>query len=147
MSAIVKTMKRRGKKPGRPVSDDLVNRYFTAGGANRLWNRNSGSSKIMSLTGEHGLPGNSYGQRLWSGLKKYHRKLRQSALGRLTPVQFESMISTSVAVAARLKLPPRPASDPAGRSNVPVSAGFQDAVVDSGKSCLKHPSTPGPWCD
>jgi transposase InsO family protein len=37
MSAIVKTRKRRGKKPGPPVCDDLVERNFTATGANELW--------------------------------------------------------------------------------------------------------------
>lgn len=37
MSAIVKTRKRRGKKPGPPVSDDLVRRDFTATAANELW--------------------------------------------------------------------------------------------------------------
>ena len=37
MSAIVKTRKRRGKKPGPPVCDDLVERNFTAGGPNQLW--------------------------------------------------------------------------------------------------------------
>jgi transposase InsO family protein len=36
-SAIVKTRKRRGKKPGSAVCDDLVNRNFTAGGPNQLW--------------------------------------------------------------------------------------------------------------
>jgi putative transposase len=37
MSAIVKTRKRRGKKPGPPVCDDLVQRNFTAEGPNQLW--------------------------------------------------------------------------------------------------------------
>ena len=37
MSAIVKTRKRRGKKPGPPVCDDLVERNFTAGGPKQLW--------------------------------------------------------------------------------------------------------------
>ena len=37
MSAIVETRKRRGKKPGPPVCDDLVNRDFTATVANELW--------------------------------------------------------------------------------------------------------------
>lgn len=37
MSAIVKTRKRRGKKPGPPVCNDLVRRDFTAGGPNQLW--------------------------------------------------------------------------------------------------------------
>ena len=37
MSAIVKTKKRRGKKPGPPVCDDLVNRNFAATAANELW--------------------------------------------------------------------------------------------------------------
>ena len=37
MSAIVKTRKRRGKKPGPPVCDDLVNRNFAATAANELW--------------------------------------------------------------------------------------------------------------
>jgi len=37
MSAIVKTRKRRGKTPGPPVCDDLVNRHFTAEGPNQLW--------------------------------------------------------------------------------------------------------------
>jgi putative transposase len=37
ISAIVKTRKRRGKKPGPPVCDDLVNRNFTAAGPNQLW--------------------------------------------------------------------------------------------------------------
>jgi putative transposase len=37
MSAIVKTRKRKGKKPGPPVCDDLVNRHFTAESPNQLW--------------------------------------------------------------------------------------------------------------
>ena len=37
MAVIVKTRKRRGKKPGPPVCDDLVNRNFTATAANELW--------------------------------------------------------------------------------------------------------------
>lgn len=37
MSAIVKTRKRRGKKTGPPVCDDLVERNFTAGGPKQLW--------------------------------------------------------------------------------------------------------------
>ena len=44
--------------------------------------------------------------------KKYHRKRRQAALGRLTPVEFETMVATPVALAASLKLSPKPASDP-----------------------------------
>jgi putative transposase len=32
--------------------------------------------------------------------KKYHRKRRQAALGRLTPVEVETMMATPVAVAA-----------------------------------------------
>ena len=37
MSAIVKTRKKRRKKPGPPVYDDHVNRDFAAGGPNQLW--------------------------------------------------------------------------------------------------------------
>ena len=37
MSAIVETQKRRGKKPGPPVCDDLVQRDFTTTAANQLW--------------------------------------------------------------------------------------------------------------
>lgn len=37
MFAIVKTRKRRGKKPGLPVSGDLVNPSFTATAPNGLW--------------------------------------------------------------------------------------------------------------
>ena len=32
--------------------------------------------------------------------RKYHRKRRQAALGRLTPVEFETMMATLVALAA-----------------------------------------------
>lgn len=32
--------------------------------------------------------------------RKYHRQRRQAALGRLTPIEFETMMSTSAAVAA-----------------------------------------------
>ena len=37
MSAIVKTRKRKGKKPGPPVCDDLVKRNFTAASPDLLW--------------------------------------------------------------------------------------------------------------
>ena len=37
MSTIVKTPKKRGKTPGRPVCDDLVQRDFTAERPNLLW--------------------------------------------------------------------------------------------------------------
>jgi len=37
MSAIVKTRKKRGKKPGPPVCDDLVKRNFTAASPDLLW--------------------------------------------------------------------------------------------------------------
>ncbi len=32
--------------------------------------------------------------------RKYHRQRRQATLGRLTPIEFETMMSTSTAVAA-----------------------------------------------
>lgn len=37
MAAIIKTRKKRGKKPGPPVFDDLVMRNFTADALDRLW--------------------------------------------------------------------------------------------------------------
>ena len=37
MSAIVKARKRKGKKPGPPVCDDLVKRNFTAASPDLLW--------------------------------------------------------------------------------------------------------------
>ena len=55
--------------------------------------------------------------------KKYHRKRRQAALGRLTPIEFETMMATPVALAARLKLSPKPASDPKGKAYYPRMRG------------------------
>lgn len=37
MCAMVKSRKRRGKKPGPPVGDDLVNGHYTATVLNQLW--------------------------------------------------------------------------------------------------------------
>jgi len=198
MSAIVKTRKRRGKKPGSPVCDDLVNRDFTATAANELWlvditehrtregklylcavkdvfsrrivgysisdrmkakiavdavnnavarrgdvtgcvvhsDRGSQfrSRKFLRALEHHGLVGsmgrvgaagdnaamesffallqkNVLNRQSWVTRehlrtaivvwieKKYHRKRRQAALGRLTPIEFETMMATPVAVA------------------------------------------------
>ena len=52
MSAIVKTRKKHGKKPGPPVCDDLVNRNFTAGGPNQLW--------LVDITEHHTWEGKLY---------------------------------------------------------------------------------------
>ena len=37
---------------------------------------------------------------VWWIERTYHRKRRQAALGRLTPVEFEAMMATPVALAA-----------------------------------------------
>ena len=37
---------------------------------------------------------------VWWIERTYHRKRRQAALGRLTPVEFETMMATPVALAA-----------------------------------------------
>jgi len=199
MSAIVKTRKRRGKKPGPPVCDDLVRRNFTAEEPNQLWlvditehrtregkiylcavkdvfsrrivgysiadrmkarlavdalnnavarrgdvtgcvvhsDRGSQfrSRKFLRALEYHGLVGsmgrvgaagdnaamesffallqnNVLDRRTWTTReqlrsaivvwieKKYHRKRRQAALGRLTPVEFETMMASPVALAA-----------------------------------------------
>ena len=199
MSAIVKTRKRRGKKPGPPVCDDLVQRDFTATEANELWlvditehrtregkiylcavkdvfsrrivgysisgrmkarlavdALNNAVTRRRNVTGcvvhsdrgsqfrsrkflraleHHGLVGsmgrvgaagdnaamesffallqnNVLNRQSWATReqlrsaivvwieKKYHRKRRQAALGRLTPVEFETMMATPVALAA-----------------------------------------------
>jgi putative transposase len=49
---------------------------------------------------------------VWWIERTYQRKRRHAALGCLTPVEFETMMATPVALAARLKLSPKPASDP-----------------------------------
>jgi transposase InsO family protein len=199
MSAIVKTRKRKGKTPGPPVCDDLVQRDFTAGGPNQLWlvditehrtregkiylcavkdvfSRrivgysiaermkarlavdavNNAVSRRGNVTGcivhsdrgsqfrsrkflhaltAHGLVGsmgrvgaagdnaamesffallqnNVLNRRTWITREQlrtaivwwiertYHRRRRQAALGRLTPVEFETMMATPVALAA-----------------------------------------------
>ncbi len=199
MSAIVKTRKRRGKKPGPPVCDDLVQRKFTATSPNQLWlvhitehptkegklylcavkdvfsrrivgysiaegmkarlavdavnnavARRGGvtgclvhsdrgsqfrSRKFLRALEYHGLVGsmgrvgaasdnaaiesffallqnNVLDRRTWISReqqrtaivvwieRKYHRKRRQAALGRLTPVEFETMEASPVALAA-----------------------------------------------
>ena len=199
MSSIVKTRKRRGKKPGPPVCDDLVNRDFRATAANELWlvditehrtregklylcavkdvfsrrivgysisdrmkariavdavnnavarrgdvtgcivhsDRGSQfrSRKFLHALTSHGLVGsmgrvgaagdnaamesffallqkNVLDRHSWvtreqlrSAIavwidKNYHRKRRQAALGRLTPIEFEIMMATPVALAA-----------------------------------------------
>jgi putative transposase len=199
MSAIVKTRKRRGKKPGPPVCDDLVQRNATAEGPNQLWlvditehrtregkiylcavqdvfsrrivgysiaarmkariavdalnnavarrgdvpgcvvhsDRGSQfrSRKFLRALEYHGLFGsigrvgaagdnaameslfallqnNVLDRRTWitreqlcSAIvvwieRKYHRKRRQAALGRLTPIEFKTMMATPVTLAA-----------------------------------------------
>jgi putative transposase len=199
MSAIVKTRKKHGKKPGPPVCDDLVQRDFTASGPNQLWlvditehrtregklylcavkdvfsrrivgysisdrmkariavdavnnavsrrgdvtgcvvhsDRGSQfrSRKFLRALEHHGLVGsmgrvgaagdnaamesffallqnNVLNRQSWTTReqlrtaivvwieKKYHRKRRQAALGRLTPIEFETMMATPVALAA-----------------------------------------------
>lgn len=199
MAAIIKTRKKRGKKPGPPVFDDLVMRNFTADAPNRLWlsditehrtaegklylcaikdvfsrrivgysisdrmqarlvvqalenaiarrgdvagcvvhsDRGSQfrSRKVLRTLERHGLVGsmgrvgaagdnaamesffallqkNVLNRRSWATRmelriaivtwieRKYHRQRRQAALGRLTPIEFETMMSTSTAVAA-----------------------------------------------
>lgn len=199
MSAIVKTRKRRGKKPGPPVCDDLVERNFTATGANELWlvditehptregklypcavkdvfsrrivgysiadrmkariavdavnnavarrgdvigcvvHSDRGSQfrsrkflralRYQGLVGSMGrvgaagdnaamesffalLQNNVLNRRSWATREQlrsaivvwtertYHRKRRQAALGRLTPIEFETMMKTPVPLAA-----------------------------------------------
>lgn len=199
MSAIVKTRKKKGKTPGPPVGDDLVQRDFTATAANQLWlvditehrtregkiylcavkdvfsrrivgysisdrmkarlavdalnnavarrgnvtgcvvhsDRGSQfrSRKFLHALTTHGLVGsmgrvgaagdnaamesffallqnNVLNRRVWTTREQlrsaivwwiertYHRKRRQKALGRLTPVEFETMMATPVALAA-----------------------------------------------
>ena len=199
MSAIVKTRKRKGKKPGPPVCDDLVKRNFTAASPDLLWlvditehgtkegklylcaikdassrrivgyslsdrmkarlavdalnnavarrgnvsgcivhsDRGSQfrSRKFITALKYHGLVGsmgrvgaagdnaamesffallqkNVLNRRSWATREElrsaivwwiertYHRKRRQAALGRLTPIEFETMMATPAAVAA-----------------------------------------------
>lgn len=199
MAAIIKTRKKRGKKPGPPVFDDLVMRNFTADALDRLWlsditehrtaegklylcaikdvfsrrivgysisdrmqarlvvqalenaiarrgdvagcvvhsDRGSQfrSRKVLRTLERHGLVGsmgrvgaagdnaamesffallqkNVLNRRAWTTRmelriaivtwieRKYHRQRRQAALGRLTPIEFETMMSTSAPVAA-----------------------------------------------
>ncbi|MER6162556.1 hypothetical protein ABT147_44950, partial [Streptomyces sp. NPDC001868] len=42
----------------------------------------------------------------------YHRRRRQASLGRLTPIEFETVMTTPALQAARPHLSPEPASDP-----------------------------------
>jgi len=199
MSAIVKTRRKTGKKPGPAVCDDLVRRNFTATAPNGLWlvditehwtregklylcavkevfsrrivgysisdrmkariavdavnnavarrgnvtgcivhsDRGSQfrSRKFIHALRHHGLVGsmgrvgaagdnaamesffallqkNVLNRRSWATREQlrsaivvwtertYHRKRRQAALGRLTPVEFETMMATPVALAA-----------------------------------------------
>ncbi len=199
MSAIVKTRKKKGKTPGPPVCDDLVQRDFTATAANQLWlvditehrtregkiylcavkdvfsrrivgysisdrmkariavdavnnavarrgnvtgcivhsDRGSQfrSREFLHVLTAHGLVGsmgrvgaagdnaamesffallqnNVLNRRTWSSREQlrtaivwwiertYHRRRRQAALGRLTPLEFETMMATPVALAA-----------------------------------------------
>jgi putative transposase len=199
MSAILKTRKKKGKTPGPPVCDDLVQRDFTASGPNQLWlvditehrtregkiylcavkdvfsrrivgysiaDRmkarlavdavNNAVSRRGNVTGcivhsdrgsqfrsrkflhaltSHGLVGsmgrvgaagdnaamesffallqnNVLNRQSWITREQlrsaivwwiertYHRKRRQAALGRLTPVEFETMMATPVSLAA-----------------------------------------------
>ena len=199
MSAIVKARKRKGKKPGPPVCDDLVKRNFTAASPDLLWlvditehwtkegklylcaikdpssrrivgyslsdrmkarlavdalnnamarrgnvsgcivhsDRGSQfrSRKFINALRVHGLVGsmgrvgaagdnaamesffallqkNVLNRRSWATREElrsaivwwiertYHRKRRQAALGRLTPIEFETMMATPAAVAA-----------------------------------------------
>src|SRR4029079_5346318 len=44
--------------------------------------------------------------------RTYHRRRRQAALGRLTPVEFEAIMTTPASQAAQRKLSPIRAADP-----------------------------------
>jgi putative transposase len=99
----------RQRRPGPPVHDDLVRREFTASAPNRLWLtdisehptaegklylcavKDACSKRIVGWATRHGL-------RLaivtWIE-KTYHRRRRQDTLGRLTPVEFETLINAA----------------------------------------------------
>ena len=44
--------------------------------------------------------------------RNYHRRRRQARLGRLTPIEFETIMNNDLALAAQPELSPVPASDP-----------------------------------
>jgi len=85
----------RVKKAGPPVHDDLVRRDFTANAPNRLW-----------------LTGIVLDRRQWATRQElriaivtwiertYHRRRRQASLGRLTPVEYETVMTTQALQAA-----------------------------------------------
>jgi transposase InsO family protein len=75
-SVFGKPKARKVSKPATPAHDDLVRRRFRADAPNEVW--------VADLT--------------------YHRRRRQTALGRLTPIEYE-MINTPPATPGRLTQP------------------------------------------
>ena len=53
--------------------------------------------------------------------RTYHRRRRQAALGRLTPVEYEMIMSPTAAQAAQPKLSPVRAADPGDRTGYPIT--------------------------
>lgn len=89
VSAISRRKRGKGTKPGPPVHDDRVRRNFTADAPDRLW--------LTDITEHWTIEGRLYfvlELRLpivtWIA-QTYHRRRRQRALGRLTPIEFEAM--------------------------------------------------------
>jgi hypothetical protein len=100
-SAFGKKRGKNGKKPGPPVHDDLVERDFTADAPN------AAMESFFSL-----LQKNVLNRRSWKAREElriaivtwiertYHRRRRQAALGRLTPVEYELIMTTTATQAA-----------------------------------------------
>jgi transposase-like protein len=61
--------------------------------------------------------------------RTYHRRRRQAALGRLTPIEFEAIMNTQAALAALLQTVTYPCSRPRRRADSPGD-----------HRCRRHPS-------
>ncbi len=65
-------------KAGTPAHDDLVRRRVHAEGPNQLWLADITEHRIAIVT--------------WIE-RTYHRRRRQAALGRLTPIEYETIMT------------------------------------------------------
>ncbi|TVZ90441.1 integrase-like protein [Streptomyces sp. BK340] len=112
----------RGKKAGPPVHDDLVSRKFRSRKFVRALERHRmvGSIGRVGAAGDNAamksffslLQKNVLDRRSWATREElriaivswiertYHRRRRQAALGRLTPVEFETVMTTPALQAA-----------------------------------------------
>ena len=65
------------------------------------WNRFSRSCRTTSSTRDGGLPGKNLSIAIVTWIERtYHRRRRQTRLGKLTPVEYETIMTTPATQAA-----------------------------------------------